>query len=427
MKHFRFEWKKLTKQKMIWATVLLSFIAAISLYFFNYSVAEKLHENNIAGVKNTIQDIESWIENEEIELNKVKESGKSSEIETIAEKIERFNSLILWREQWLEDYTTGNWQNIFQEDLAYLEDAVAGHASIGIEEQNVGNFTIRVTKEETEWLLERGLEPVAHKPNFYFFHPTIYDQFTGKSLEAWNGLTKRYGETGLTYLYQMMPNYYLMIIIFIGLFIFGNTISAESRGKKRGLHFFFVQPIPKMRLFVAKYVSGLLYLIGFILLIIAAPLLSSLFTKGIGSLQYPVLFYEGAIPNSFDAKFTRLSAENDLFHFIPMGEYFLQAIWLALVSAFFLYSLYLSISFFVKSPTINLIIVSGMAFGGLKLLPSSPYNPFTYIDIHRVLNGETAALSINPDIHFQNGVILLLVLGFLLAVINALVFRFKRS
>ena len=34
MKHFRFEWKKLTKQKMIWATVLLSFIAAISLYFF---------------------------------------------------------------------------------------------------------------------------------------------------------------------------------------------------------------------------------------------------------------------------------------------------------------------------------------------------------------------------------------------------------
>ena len=426
MKHFRFEWKKLTKQKMIWGTVLLSLIAAISLYFFNYSVAEKLHENNIAGVKNTIQDIESWIENEEIELKKAEESGEASEIETIEGKIERFKGLILWREQWLEDYTTSNWQSIFQEDIAQLEEVEAGHAGIGVEEQNVGNFTIRVTKEETEWLMEQELEPVAHDSHFFFFHPTIYDQFTGKSLEAWKKLTKRYGETGLTYLYQMMPNYYLTIIILIGLFIFGNTISAESIGKKRGLHFFFVQPIPKMRLFMAKYVSGLLYLIAFILLIVAAPLVSSLFTKGIGSLQYPVLIYEGAIPNPFGDEFTRLSAENDLFHFIPMGEYFLQAIGLALVLAFFLYSLYLLISFFIKSPTINLLIVSGLTFGGMMALSPSKFNPFTYVDIHRVLNGEIAALSIDPSIHFQNGVILLVGLGFLLAVINLVVFRFKR-
>ena len=225
----------------------------------------------------------------------------------------------------------------------------------------------------------------------------------------------------------MMPNYYLTIIILIGLFIFGNTISAESRGKKRGLHFFFVQPIPKMRLFMAKYVSGLLYLIAFILLIVAAPLVSSLFTKGIGSLQYPVLFYEGAIPNSFDPQYTRLSAENDSFHFIPMGEYFLQAIGLALVLAFFLYSLYLLISFFVKSPTINLLIVAGLTFGGMMALSPSIYNPFTYVDIHRVLNGEIAALSIDPSIHFQNGVILLLGLGFLLAVINLVVVSIQKN
>ena len=303
---------------------------------------------------------------------------------------------------------------------------LTGHAGLGIESQSVGPFTIRVSSEETKWLVEHDLEPVAHDSHFYFLHPTLYDEFTGKALDAWKKLTKRYGETGLTYLYQMMPNYYLTIIILIGLFIFGNTISAESKGKKRGLHFFFVQPIPKMRLFVAKYVSGLLYLVGFILLIVAAPLLSSLFTKGIGSLQYPVLFYEGAIPNSFDAKFTRLSAENDSFHFITMGEYFLQAIGLALVLAFFLYSLYLLISFFIKSPTINLLIVGGLAFGGMKALSPSKYNPFTYVDIHRVLNGKIAALSIDPSIHFQNGVTLLLGLGFLLVVMNLVLFRFKR-
>lgn len=427
MKHFRFEWKKIMKQKMIWTTVLLSFLAAIGLYFFNYSVAEKIHENNITSTQNTKQDFENSLENEEIELKKAEENGETDEIETITDNIKSYKNSILLREQWLEEYAEGNWGNIFQEDIEYLKDVIAGHAGIGIEEQSVGPFTIRVTKEETEWLVKHKLEPVTHNSGFYFLHPTLYDTFSGKALESWGNLTKRYGETGLTYLYQMMPNYYLTIIILIGLFIFGNAISAESRGKKRGLHFFFVQPIPKMRLFMAKYVSGLLYLIAFILLIVAAPLLSSLFTKGIGSLQYPVLFYEGAIPNSFDAQYTKLSAENDLFHFIPMGDYFVQAIALALVLAFFLYSLYLFISFLVKSPTINLMVVVGLTFGGLILLPTSPYNPFTYVDIHRVLNGETAALSINPDIHFQNGVILLFVLGFVLAVINSLMFRFKRN
>ena len=427
MKHFRFEWKKLTKQKMIWATVLLSFLAAISLYFFNYSVAEKIHENNIAGVKNTKQYFETELENEDIKLKKLEERGKADKIEASEENIERYNNAILWRELWLKDYTKGNWQNIFQEDIEYLEEVLSGNAGLGVEEQNVVTFTIRASKEETEWLMKHKLEPVAHETNYYFLHPTIYDQFTGKSLEAWKNLTKRYGETGLSYLYQMMSNYYLTIAILIGLFIFGNTISAESRGKKRGLHFFFVQPVSKIRLFIAKYISGFLHLVGFILLIIAAPLLSSLFTKGIGSLQYPVLFYEGAIPNSFDAKYTQLSAENDSFHFIPMGEYFLQAIALALVLAFFLYSFYLLVSFLIKSPVINLMIVGGLAFGGLKLLPPSPYNPFTYVDIHRVLNGEIAALSINSAIYFQNGVILLSTLGLLLAAISLLIFRFKRS
>ena len=160
--------------------------------FFNYSVAEKLHENNIAGVKNTIQDFENWIENEEIELKKAEASGENSEIETIAERIEHFKSLILSREHWLKDYTTGNWQNLFQEDIEQFEDAIAGHGGFGVEEQNVGSFTIRASKEETEWLMEHELEPVAHDSHFFFFHPTIYDQFTGKSLEAWKKLTKRY-------------------------------------------------------------------------------------------------------------------------------------------------------------------------------------------------------------------------------------------
>ncbi|AAT55580.1 hypothetical protein BAS3272 [Bacillus anthracis str. Sterne] len=49
---------------------------------------------------------------------------------------------------------------------------------------------------------------------------------------------------------------------------------------------------------------------------------------------------------------------------------------------------------------------------------SSPYNPFTYINIHSVLTGETATLvfnpSINPSINLSNGVMLSFVLGCIL-------------
>lgn len=87
---------------------------------------------------------------------------------------------------------------------------------------------------------------------------TIYDAFTGRAEQSWHALTKRYGQTGLYYLYQMMGKYYVLFAILIGLFIFGNTISSESTRKKRGLSFYFGQPICKWALFFAKYSSGLI-------------------------------------------------------------------------------------------------------------------------------------------------------------------------
>ena len=60
----------------------------------------------------------------------------------------------------------------------------------------------------------------------------------------------------------------------------------------------------------------------------------------------------------------------------------------------------------------------------MKWLPVSRWNPFTYVDIHRVLNGELAALTINPSIQFENGVLLLSIIGVVLIGMNALLFRF---
>lgn len=137
-----------------------------------------------------------------------------------------------------------------------------------------------------------------------------------------------------------------------------------------------------------------------------------------------MLVYEGAIPNSFGDQYTKLSAENDQFHFIPLSEYAWKTAVLSLLLLLFLYGLYLCFSYVIKNPPVNLLIVGAIVLGGMKWLPVSRWNPFTYADIHRVLNGELAALTINPSIQFENGVLLLSIIGVVLIGMNALLFRF---
>ncbi|WHT49210.1 hypothetical protein QNH10_06190 [Sporosarcina thermotolerans] len=185
-----------------------------------------------------------------------------------------------------------------------------------------------------------------------------------------------------------------------------------------------VLPVKKRQLFFAKYFSGLLFTVIFVVFILCVPLISSLFTSGVGSLQYPVLIYDGPAESPFGFESTILNEWTDMFHFITLREYFGTVLLLTIVLVVFMFSIYYLLSLFIKSPTVNAAILLIVTFFGMTVLSKAPYNPFTYVDIHRVVNREFAVVNFNEAITVGNGLMVLGMIGVI--AIGLCYLRFRR-
>ncbi|WHY27312.1 ABC transporter permease subunit [Bacillus wiedmannii] len=412
---FQFEFKKYFKKKTTWIAVLTSIFFISSLYFLNYSVAEDIQRGNLSFAKNSINISQQVLK--ELELQKI-EAEKNDDIEKITDyklAIQDSQQSISKRNKWIANYAQGNWQDIYEANINHLQFMFKSSKgtntfNYAIEKQYISLFTARATLEELLLLKKNKAEPFIQNTIYTPFLFTIYDQFTGSALEYWEKDTMRYGTTGSLFLYQIIQYYYIPVLILLGCFIFGNNISSEMNNKKRGLHFYYTLPIKRKSLFITKYFSGFLSTLVFVLLMLLIPLLCSYFTKGIGNFDYPVLVYEGSEPNPFGSEYNSLNPIKDQFHFITLKNYFGQVLLLTAVLTFFLYSFYYISSLLLKSLSITTSFVGIIAFIGMKSF-SSPYNPFTYVNIHSVLTGETATLVFNPSINLSTGVMLTFALG----------------
>ncbi|MCU5378650.1 ABC transporter permease subunit [Bacillus cereus] len=412
---FQFEFKKYFKKKTTWIAVFTSILFVSSLYFLNYSVAKDIQRGNLAFAQNIVNISQQILK--ELELQKI-EAEKNGDVEKITENklaLQESQQSLSKKNKWITNYSQGNWQDIYEENINHLQfmfKSSKGSNSFpyAIEKQNISLFTARATLEELVLLKKNKAEPFIQNTIHTPFLFTIYDQFTGSALEYWKKSTMRYGTTGSLFLYQIIQYYYIPVLILLGCFIFGNNISSEMNNKKRSLHFCYTLPIKRKSLFITKYFSGFLSTLVFVLLMLLIPLLCSYFTKGIGNFHYPVLVYEGSEPNPFGSEYNSLNPIKDQFHFITLKNYFGQVLLLTVVLTFFLYSFYYISSLLLKSLSITTSLVGIVTFIGMKGF-SSPYNPFTYVNIHSVLTGETATLVFNPSINLSNGVMLTFALG----------------
>lgn len=432
MNLFFFECKKLLKRKTTWFAFLLSAGAVIALYFFNLTIAMQIHEENIMAVEQRLQFYPEVIS--EIELDK--EAAENNEdmdlVNDLNLMIEGYQQRMKETEELIEAYRKEDWERILSEQINGLEELIVNTDSYFaggsyIEDELIPWFTIRATLNEKQLLAENDVVPFVQKDINDDFIPTIYEQFTGKALEQWETQTKRYATTGFSFLYQLIQSWFIPVMVLIGCFIFGNTISSEMGTKKRGIQFYKVLPLNRNQLFLAKYLSGIAFTLLFVFSMSIIPLLCSLFTKGIGSLDYPVLVYEGSEPSTYGSEYRTLDPMNDLFHFISLSDYLGKTLLLTtgLVLAF--YSIYYFLSLFIKSPGLTVFLLASIGFVGMTILPVSPYNPFIYIDIDKILTFETATTAFNPSIHFQNGMITLYLLGVMMAVLGLFWFRKVRS
>ncbi|MGH1295587.1 ABC transporter permease subunit [Bacillus pretiosus] len=412
---FQFEFKKYFKKKTTWIAVFTSILFVSSLYFLNYSVAKDIQRGNLSFAQYSVNISQQALK--ELELQKI-EAEQNGDVEKITESklaIQEYQQSLSKKNKWITNYSQGNWQDIYEENINQLQFMFKSSKGTNsfplvIEKQNISLFTPRATLEELLLLKKIKAEPFIQNTIHTPFLFTIYDQFTGSSLEQWEKSTMRYGTTGSLFLYQIIQYYYIPILILLGCFIFGNNISSEMNNKKRGLHFYYTLPIKRKSLFITKYFSGFLSTIVFVLLMLLIPLLCSYFTKGVGSFNYPVLIYEGSEPNPFGSEYNSLNPIKDQFHFITLKNYFGQVLLLTVVLTFFLYSFYYISSLLLKSLSITMSFVGIIAFIGMKSF-SSPYNPFTYVNIHSILTGETATLVFNPSINLSTGVMLTFALG----------------
>ncbi|WHT49208.1 hypothetical protein QNH10_06180 [Sporosarcina thermotolerans] len=80
MKYFLFECKKMLKKKSIWVAVILSVVAIAAFYFFNYSVAERVHKTRMLDLETSQIDIPEKLAKDRIDLEEAKEAGKAQRL-----------------------------------------------------------------------------------------------------------------------------------------------------------------------------------------------------------------------------------------------------------------------------------------------------------------------------------------------------------
>lgn len=97
-----------------------------------------------------------------------------------------------------ESYEKEDWNTLYEKDVNNLQIFVddPDNTSYGIEEQLISYFTVRATYEELKLLKDIKSKPFIQNTISESILPTIYDKFTGSSLEQWETMTKRYGREG---------------------------------------------------------------------------------------------------------------------------------------------------------------------------------------------------------------------------------------
>ncbi|WP_062354406.1 ABC transporter permease [Bacillus kwashiorkori] len=425
MNLFFFELEKLLKRKTTYIAILLAMLALVAFYFLNYSAAIKIHRSNVAKLHKTVTEFPTIIDDLEEKWKVAEKNSDQEQLDTLQFQIEATKEVLKKNKVMLEGFSSEDWSKVYPiqvENLQLIFQNIDStmNSPYWIQEQGGSWFTVRATLEERKLLNEINAESFIQADIQRPFIRTIYEKFSGSAVNEWKDMTVRYGVTGFQFLYQIFQSLFIPVIILFGCFVFGNNIALEAGKKRRGLNFYAVLPISKEKLFFAKYFAGLLLTFSFVLSMLLLPIVISLFTKGVGDLDYPILVYDG---NPALETATTLNSLADSFHFINMGTYLLESVILTVLLIFFLYTFYYVVSLFFPNPTISFIIVGVVCILGIVVLPKSSFNPFIYLDTHQIINGAVATLHFNRDIAIQSGIISLIIFTFLTATIGFMKFR----
>ncbi|MGE8205548.1 ABC transporter permease subunit [Heyndrickxia sp. NPDC080065] len=427
-----FEWRKAWRQgstKQIIIVLLLIF--SLGYIFLTYLTNQK-HQNFIAEMKDNIEsqkgyiqwhkqllqkqkDIVDELEKKGTHLNeteKLRLEGTKNSIERTKSTFENDQLDLEKMKEVLNAYLKKAWPR-FYEYWIYQNQLWNGEISVDLNYQSyVSSFTTKASIEEKKLLAERNLKPVLPPEYLYTFYdqdhfPNLIDRM--EQLKN----TFKMGNTGLFYLYIFFNSFIFLLPLIVFVSLFGSGFTAE-KGKKRTLNFLETQPLSRYKIFIGKSAISLLLALGIAIGLVL--LLAILGTVGnrFGDWTFPVLHYDTSdVIRS--ANYTGITAQEGGFHFINMGKYLLETVLIFLCVVLFIISISLFISSFtnniIGSFTITLTLTIGGYFASISPLASSiaHMSPFTYLNVGKIANGELASLLNNSAIQTWTGLGVLMI------------------
>lgn len=378
------------------------------------------------------------LDNVESELDLIrtvidKNENQGPDIDILKEEREKTLSLLEEEERLAKnayrEFQGGNWLPLYQYQQFVNRkfndefEGVVGHNLAS----STGQMVLDASIEEKNWLMKYKLQPVF-TGEFILTPFSSWKEKSKKVKQQWINDNKKVDSSGLFGLYTLFVNHYVFLMIILLFFLFGGGLAME-RGKNPTIRLLRTQPVSLASIYQAKWLSSLsISLLTSLSTFTFVLLLGTLFDR-FGDWMYPVLFYDNTSVADADG-YTGFQSQGMGFHFIPMGEYVLDAIFLFCLGLIFLLTLSHVLGLFLNrfgALSMTLIVSLGGYFISTEIYKrSAQYSPFTFLHPAKIANGELAVTVNNAGVTVWMGTIVLFAATLALWLIgNLLVLRAK--
>lgn len=418
-----FEWRKLKRQGSLKQSIIILGLFAIIGCFLLGQISQKKEAEYIAAEDETlatyrdtvIPDNERQLDTLDKEKAEAEKSGDEESIRYYEDALQQWESMLAHYRDVLAKYETGkrayeqkDWQAYNQFQL-YKNRLTLGEFDVGSMSQVMGSqsyVSLEASKAEKEWLIKHEIRPIISGTMI----STIYDSFSDKEKKKehveWN---RKVDNNGLFSLYLYFDNFVYFIPMLLLLFVAGAGFAGE-KGKRPTIQTLQTQPVEMRSVFFGKVTTAVLVGIpGLVGIFMFVLLVGTLFNR-FGDWYYPIFHYNSKKVVEAEG-YTGMRALEGGFDFMPLGEYVLSGVALAVCIFLFLVALVHLLGIFIPRAFVVYSLLGLICgFGYLlsdKLGEYAQFSPFTYLDIGRIVNGEVATVLNNPGVTVLNGCLVL--------------------
>lgn len=319
----------------------------------------------------------------------------------------------------IKAYEAEDWKDFYDYQILKIRNSIEETFPMGASlgrNVTIGRFTKQVSLDRKIWLSKRNIRPVLPGE----FIPTIHQRWGSNTRIGWGGQmvrqpqwereNKKIDNNGLFSLYLAYTHYLYLIPIALLLIAIGGGVGKE-KGKKRTFDFLKIQPFSERDVYMGKLLNAFfIALVTLILFVFLIVLIGTLLNR-FGDWDYPILHYK-SFRTIMEPDYSGLVAGGRGYSFITLIEYLGFTSLLLVSFSFFVISFTLLLSLIIKNTSAVLlssvlILVIGYWRNWRKGLRINHTSPFTYFDIPRIVDGQLASITNNPQINVFTGLLVL--------------------